>query len=256
MGSESKAGHRPRIQALEKGFRIIEELKKHESIGVSDLSSLLNLPTSTTHVYLTTLEEMGYVIRQNREYRLSFRFLEIGGHLQSRERILQVARREMIELCVSTDQTVGIGIFEAGKRVELWQVEGKNAVNDNIHIGEYTHSHWTSLGKALLANRSDEEIMCTISQHGLPRATEKTITTEKQLFKEIEAIRQQGYAIEDEERKRGIRSVSVPLTDSNRNTIGALGINTPKNEMTTKKCMNYINKLKIKSNIISIKYEY
>lgn len=256
MGSESKGHEEPRIKALEKGFRIIEELKEHESIGVSELSSLLDLPTSTTHVYLKTLENMGYVISQNHQYHLSFRFLEIGGRLQSREKVFQAARPEMINLCISTGQTVGLGLYENGKRVELWQIEGEDAVNDNIHIGEYTHLHWTSLGKALLASCSNEEIEHIINQHGFPRATEKTITSKDKLFREVEAIRRQGYAIEDEERKRGIRSVSVPLIDSKQNPIGALGINTPKNEMTIQRCDYIITELKKKSDVISIRYNY
>lgn len=84
---------------------------------------------------------MRYVICQNHRYSLSFRFLEIGGYLQSQEKVFQVSRPAMINLCISTNQTVGLGVYEDGQRVELWQIEGEDAVNDNIHIGEYTHLH-------------------------------------------------------------------------------------------------------------------
>lgn len=244
------------IKALRKGFRIIEELKDRETAGVSELSSALNMPTSTVHVYLQTLADAGYVISRDREYRLSLRFLEIGGTVRDHLDVFAAARPEMIDLCQSTGETVGLGVFEAGKRVQLWQVEGENAVNDNIHIGEHTHLHWTSLGKALLADRGDDEVEWIVERHGLPRATPNTITTEAELFEELEWIRRCGYAVEDEERKVGIRSVSVPLQDADGTAVGALGINTPKNKLTASRCDEYVTELERKANVISIRYAY
>ncbi|RQG87812.1 IclR family transcriptional regulator [Natrarchaeobius halalkaliphilus] len=256
MGSQADGAGKRRVKALEKGLRIVEELKEQGSAGVSELASELNMPTSTVHVYLQTLKGTGYVVGNDGTYQLSLRFLEIGSKVRDQREVFAAARQEMIDICHSTGETVGLGVLEDGKRVQLWQIEGKNAINDNIHIGEYTHTHWTSLGKTLLASQSDESIEEIVERHGLPRATENTITDKHALFDEVETIRAQGYTLEDEERKMGIRSVSVPLTDSDGNTIAALGITAPKNKMTSATCGNYIAQLNDKANVISIKYAY
>ncbi|RQH02628.1 IclR family transcriptional regulator [Natrarchaeobius oligotrophus] len=245
-----------RVQALEKGLTIIEALKEHESAGVSELATALDMPTSTVHVYLQTLKALGYVIAEDGTYRLSLRFLEIGSSVREQQKVFSAARQEMIDICHNTGETVGLGVLESEKRVQLWQIEGKNAINDNINIGEYTHLHWTSLGKTLLASQDDDRIQAIVERHGLPKATENTITNAEELFAEVEAIRRRGYTLEDEERKVGIRSISVPITDSNNETVAALGITAPKNKMTSSTCSKYIHQLEEKANVISIKYAY
>lgn len=256
MATHDPASSGQRINALVKGFNIIEALNGRDGIGVSELARAIDMPTSTVHVYLQTLEELGYVIAEDNEYRLSLRFLDIGSRVRSHLDVFAAARGEMIDLCKQTGETVGIGVIENDKRVQLWQVEGEDAVNDKIHVGEHTYLHWTSLGKTLLASRPDDEIDRIVDRQGLPRATEKTITNRDELFEEVEQIRRQEFTIEDEERKIGIRSVSVPLTDVDGNTVAALGINAPKNKLTPRKCSEYVSRLKRKANVISIRYNY
>jgi len=256
MGTKRTGSSGQRINALSKGFNIIEELNGRERAGVTEIASALDMPTSTVHVYLQTLEELGYVIAEDDGYRLSLRFLDIGSRVRSELKVFSAARGEMIDLCQTTGETVGIGVIENDKRVQLWQVEGDEAVNDKIHVGEHTYLHWTSLGKTLLASLSDDEIDRIVDRQGLPEATENTITDRTELFEEVEQIRRQGFTIEDEERKIGIRSVSVPLTDVDGNTVAALGINAPKNKLTPRRCDEYVDQLKRKANVISIRYNY
>ncbi|WP_170972425.1 IclR family transcriptional regulator [Natronorubrum halophilum] len=256
MKSDNVGSSGQRINALIKCFNIIEELKERGSVGVSDLAAALDMPTSTVYVYLQTLEELEYVIADEGEYRLSLRFLDIGCRVRNRLDVFSAARHEMIDLSQETGETVGIGVVENGKRVELWQIEGEDAINDKIHVGEHTYLHWTSLGKTLLASLSDEEIDRIVDRQGLPKATENTITDRAELLEEVEQIRRQGFTIEDEERKVGIRSVSVPLTDVDGNTVAALGINAPKNKMVPQRCDEYVSRLKRKANVISIRYNY
>lgn len=256
MATNNTGSSGQRINALVKGFTIVEELKERGSAGVSELATALDMPTSTVYVYLQTLESLDYVIVDGSEYRLSLRFLDIGSRVRSRLDVFSAARHEMIDLSQETGETVGIGVIENDKRVELWQIEGEDAINDRIHVGEHTYLHWTSLGKTLLASLPDEEITRIVDCQGLPKATENTITDRAELFEEVEQINRQGFTIEDEERKVGIRSVSVPLTDVDGNTVAALGINAPKNKMTPQLCDEYVAQLKRKANVISIRYNY
>lgn len=244
------------IKSLQKAFNIIETLNEQGSATVSEMSEALDMPISTVHVYLQTLTDTGYVIRHEGEYELGLRFLETGSRVRNRLGVFQAARREMINLCWQTGERVGLGVSEGGKRVQIWQIEGEDAVSDDNYIGEFTYMHWTSLGKALLATFTNAQIEEIIKRHGLPRATKQTITEANELFEEIERIRSQGYAIEDEERKPGMRSVSVPLRVNEGNTIGALGISAAKSRVTPQKCDEYVDFLQERGNIISIRYNY
>lgn len=245
-----------RIRSLLKAFNILEVLGEHGSLGISEAAEVLDIPVSTVHVYMKTLEETGYVVHDDGEYSLGLRFLETGSRVRNRHGVFQAAQKEMVSLCCRTGERVGLGVVENGKRVQLWQIEGEGAVSDNNQIGEFTHMHWTSLGKALLAELSDRRIEGIIEQHGLPKATERTITDSSTLFKEVERIRQNGYALEDEERKLGMRSVSVPIRDKEENPIGSLGIAGAKSRLTPERCDEYVEHLREKANIISLRYSY
>ena len=255
MDTQGDSGRR-RIGSLLKAFNILETLNENGSLSVSEAAEELDMPVSTVHVYMKTLEETGYVIRSDGKYTLGLRFLETGSRVRNRLEVFQAAQREMISLCCRTGERVGLGVAENGKRVQLWQVEGEDAVSDNNRIGEFTHMHWTSLGKVLLAECSDSRIEETVERHGLPKATEQTITDPESLFEEIRRIRRNGYALEDEERNLGMRSVSVPLRDEEENTIGALGIAGAKSRLTVSKCDKYVECLREKANIISLRYSY
>jgi DNA-binding IclR family transcriptional regulator len=245
-----------RIGSLLKGFNIIKAIEANGGLTVSEAAEELDMPVSTVHVYMKTLEETGYVIRHDDEYRLGLRFLETGSRVRNRLGVFQAAQREMISLCCQTGERVGLGVAEDGKRVQLWQIEGEDAVSDDNHIGEFTHMHWTSLGKVLLSEFGDSRIREIVERDGLPKATEQTITDLDSLFEEVSGIRRNGYALEDEERKLGMRSVSVPLRDEDGRTIGALGIAGAKSHLTVPRCDKYVEYLQERANIISLRYSY
>ncbi|GGN24543.1 IclR family transcriptional regulator [Halarchaeum nitratireducens] len=245
-----------RIASIIKAFDIIEELEESGSMTASELAAARDMPVSTAYVYLQTLAETGYVIEEEREYRLSLQFLRTGGQIRQRLGVFQYAQSEMLDLCWTVGERVGLGVEENGHRVQIWQIDGEQSEYDDNYVGEHTYMHWTALGKMLIASMDDDEIERTIDRYGLPRATEHTITDADVLFEEIEQIREQGYATEDEERKPGMRSISVPLTDTEGNTWAALGIAAAKTRMGPSTCSQYLRMLQEKANLISLRYNY
>ncbi|GAA0681846.1 IclR family transcriptional regulator [Natronoarchaeum mannanilyticum] len=200
-----------RINAVENAFTIIERMQELEQCGVSELADTLDIPKSTAHVYLKTLEELGYVVKENGRYRLSMRFLELGGLVRHNRSIYQAARSEVDTLSQTTGEVGTIGYEEDGMRVLVYRSEPVEGVSDNAPTGEFTEMHWTAVGKVLLAQHTDEEVQTIVKRHGLPTATENTITELDELLEEVAEIRTRGYAIEDEERVTGIKSVAVPI---------------------------------------------
>lgn len=74
-----------------------------------------------------------------------------------------------------------------------------------------------------------DHIDAIIDRHGLPAVTENTITTEAELKEELTTIAQRGYAIDDEERVKGMRCVAAPITDESNDPIGAISVSGPTN---------------------------
>ncbi|RLM53202.1 IclR family transcriptional regulator, partial [Halorubrum sp. Atlit-26R] len=168
----------------------------------------------TVHIHLQTLRNLGYVVKEDGKYQLGLRFLELGGRVRHNRSIFQVARSEVDDLSQSTGEVGTIGYEENGQRVLVYRTEPFEGVSDNAPTGEFTEMHWTAVGKALLSQRTDDDIRAIVERFGLPRATENTITNLDELLDEIDEIRAQGYSIEDEERVKGVKSIAVPIRDN------------------------------------------
>lgn len=218
-----------RINAVSTAFNIVDALRGLRRVGVSHLADELDMPKSTVHVYLTTLEAEGYVVNEGGEYRLSYRFLEVGGDTRQRLNIFQAARGEVDELSAKAGEVANLGIEDDGKRVLLYTSQPSEGMFDNSPTGQYTHMHWTALGKALLSQLPDDRVEEIVAEHGLPEATNNTITDTEELFAELERIREEGLSVENEERREGIKAIAVPLRhDSDVQPVAAVSISGPK----------------------------
>lgn len=243
-----------RISSVDNVFNIIETIKELGQCGVSELAEHIDVPKSTAHAYLKTLEDLGYVINEDGQYQLGLRFLQLGGVVRHNRTGYQTARSEIETVSQETGEVGTIGYEEDGLRVLVYRSEPVEGVSDNAPTGEFTKMHWTALGKALLAQHTDDEIRDIVERHGLPEATENTITDLDTLFEETNEIRERGYSIEDEERVNGIKSVAVPITSENSNSKNiAISMAGPKHRFNTERIEDeLLPKLQNAANVIEL----
>lgn len=254
MAQDTKAGNS--IKAVERAFEIVEVLRENGGTTLTELSTGLGIPTSTAHVYLQTLEQEGFVIRNERRYYNGLQFLKYGGYARQQHEIYGASRQILRDLAAETGERAGLGVEENGKRVLLNHVDGTDAVSDNIPIGEFTEMHWTSLGKCVLAYLPRTRRKELIIERDLAKATANTITETDALRNELEEIRDHGYSIEDEERREGIRSVAVPILSPDEDILGAIGLTGPTNRFDAEQLLDYVSLLENKANVIYLKTTY
>jgi DNA-binding IclR family transcriptional regulator len=106
-------------------------------------------------------------------------------------------------------------------------VECSQAVRMHSAIGRRASAHSTAVGKAMLAFMSQKEVENIIEEHGLPVCTPNTITDKEALLRELERVRQQGYAVDDIENEDGIRCVGAPIFDHQGKPVAALSVSGP-----------------------------
>ena len=245
-----------RVKAVQRAFTVIHTLQESGTMRIADVAEELDIPNSTAHVHLKTLESVGYAVKDDGGYRLSLRFLRDGTTIQGRQKIYQAAKPEIDELAAETGEVANLGVEENGLRVILYQSEGSEAIYDNASVGEHTNMHWTALGKAILGEQSPEYIDTVIEAHGLPVKTKNTISERSELLSAIETIEEQGYALEDEERREGIRSVSLPIIVEN-SLVGAISLSGPKERFSDQRIEeNLVPELRNTTNVIEVKYAY
>lgn len=244
------------LTSVMRAFEIIELIETREPVGVTELADELDLPKTTVHSYLSTLDSIGYIRNKNGSYSLSHRFLKLGGGIRHRSKLYQVAKHEVDRLALETGEVGNLGIEENGLRVLLYKSAQPGAVHDNAPIGEITNMHWTALGKAILAHLPKERVQEIIDARALTRANEHTITSSDHLFEELERIREQGYSVEDEERRYGVLTVSAPIFDRTSDTvIASISISGPKARLQESTSVEALaDQVKSAANVVELEY--
>lgn len=226
------------IHAVEKASEIIRTLAREGTMGVTDLSSELNISKGTIHTHLATLVQEGYIVKQEEEYALSLRFLGLAEHVKDRLEIYDMVQEEIDALAKKTSERAQYAVMESNKTVFVYRAEGENAVRASVGIGEYEYPHCTAVGKAMLAYLPNHRLESVIEEHGLPRRTENTISDADSLKNELDTVREREFAIDNEERARGIRCIATPLRDDVGRLLGGISISGPARRLTDERIEN------------------
>ena len=201
--------------------------------ALSDLARRLNVPKSTAHNLLQTLKQFD-LVRQDTEtrlYRIGPRALEIGLLFAKSSRDLAYVRPVLRRLADATGETCKYGMLSNGQVVIVAALESGFQLHTRGDIGTRWDLHSTSLGKAILAALPDEEAREALERRGMPKHTPWTISTWPKMLRELNAIRERGYALDLEENEPGVRCVAAAAADPLRGTVAAISVSGPRDRV-------------------------
>ena len=218
------------IKVLNKTFSILEVLLQQGSaMNLTEISKKLDLYPSTTHRILDTLKHWGYVEQEpdNQEYQLGLKVLELGMAKLQQIDLVREATPYLKELVNQYNETVHVGVLEEGDVLYLAKEEASQTIRMISYVGKRAPLHCTALGKVLLAYLSTEERKKILGGKVLPRLTENTITDKRELEKELDKVKEQGFALDREENEKDVRCVAAPIRNYQGEVIAALSISSP-----------------------------
>lgn len=243
-----------RLKSVDQSFKIIEYLQTDGGATLSEIADSLGMPASTAHIHLATLVETGYVIKDDGEYRCSFRFLDTGGEMRDRMALYQAAKPEVDDLRRDSSEHANITVEQNGYSVQLYKSQSSESIDDNAELGKHLHLHSTATGKAILSELSESEIDAILEKRGLPAATSSTITDRDVLLDELAEIRERDYSINRGEHFPGVAAVATSIISKPDNVIGAISISGPLSRMGTDRIENELAPAILdKKNIIELK---
>lgn len=199
------------IGSTKRTFDVVETVQQLGTARVSEVADERDLPESTAHAYLRSLVELGYLVRDDQKYRLSLKFLHVGGSARRDRSIFDVGRPTVDRLADETGERANLMVEENGEGIYVYKAMGESGVKLDTFPGTILPLHTTALGKAILAHLPDERIAELVDDRPLEKVTENTITSPDQLRSELESIRERGYAMDDEELNEGMRCVAAPI---------------------------------------------
>ena len=205
-------------QSLERGLAILSAFKSGRPLlGISELARVIGLGRSTTHRYVATLAALGYLEQDpaTRKYRLGPRVLDLGFSAINSMELRELAAPHLQQLSDDTGFTVNMAILDG---VDIVYVErcrssraGQREIDLNLHVGSRMPAYCTSMGKVLLAFLDADECNALLDGSSLQRRGPNTLTTRRSLQVELERVRREGFAINNEELAYGLRSIAAPV---------------------------------------------
>lgn len=230
-------GNKPNrsIQSVETTCKIFDVLRRKNGATPTELANNVELSPGTVHTYLATLRSEGYVTYNNGLYKLAPPFVTFGEYVRNQSILYQAAKEEVDRLAKKSEEAVHLIVEHQGRGIALYEAFGDEAVGSEYHmqLRQKPHQllHCTASGKAILAHLSADRIDEILDNHGLARVTENTVTDQNKLKEQLAEIRDQGYAINDEEEMLGVYAVGTAIKDRNGNVLGSIAISAPKSRV-------------------------
>ena len=205
----------------------------HPEWGVTSLAEYLGVCKSAVHRFLSSFEKAGFVERTpSHRYRLGIRCMELGMMFQINDRLIHASERGVRLLADETGSIAHLSRLDGRETVELLRFCTVKRFISTPKISTRREAHATAKGKIFLAYSGDEYVHKFLGlRSSLKKYTPCTIDTPAQLQRELGRIRQQGFAMDDQESYTGMRCLAVPVYSSPHRLAAALSISNSSDDI-------------------------
>lgn len=210
--------------------------------SLAELSTRLDLPKSTLHRFLASLE-LHRILRRDpddKRWRLGYRLVAWGERAAESTGLHHIARPVMRTLVESTGETVVLTVYQDQEVVCIGKVETNHSVRLKLDVGTRHPPHAGASSKVLMAHLPEEEIQAIIRDKGLPKLCTNTITDPDELVAELASIRKRGYAESVEETDVGAWGVATPIYGHNGDVAAAIGVVGPSLRFSDELAQRYV----------------
>lgn len=223
------------VRAVERALQLVETFARSRGpFSITELSGVLGLAPSTVHRLVQTLMSLGYVVQypESKRYGVGRGIAEINRAMLLKYEFSRRAGPHLEALVEATGETASLAALYGTSAIYLNQVESGAMVRVSNPVGTLVPLHCTAVGKVFLADFRPQMLEDTLLHTGLEALTPRTLTTRKSLERELERVRKQGYALDDEEYAQGVRCLAVGLRGSSGTVVSALGISGPASRLS------------------------
>lgn len=213
------------VEALSQGLSVLKAFDSDRStLTLSEVAARLGWSRTRPFRFLHTLERLGYLARDEsgRAFRLTSLSMQLGFAYLNRVPLVERAQPVLDRLRTEVGASVHMGLLEGKELVYVAQarMEQPNAIN--IHVGSRLPAYATSIGRALLAYKSDAELDDIIGAGPLSTWTQKSIVDPSVLRRSLSLAKERGYVFSDEEFHLGIRSIAAPVFDARGHAVAGV----------------------------------
>lgn len=246
------------IQSLDRGIAILFLLKLKGSATITELAEKLNIHKSSVSRLVDTLRQYDLIQQDpvSKKFRLGYRLLYLGENIQRNNQVIETARPFLFKLSSAIRESVHLSTFYNKKVYVVDQVRSYKEYQMPAALGMIEPAHASALGKCIFAYRTPEFITKYMGDFGMPEYTEHTITSVEPLLRHLSVIRRQGYAIDDEELKLGVRCLAAPVFNRRGEVNFSVGTSGPAKDFVSDRVTKIAQLLKNACMEISMELGY
>jgi DNA-binding IclR family transcriptional regulator len=226
------------LSSVKKALELLDHFtaERHE-LSLAEISREVDAHKSSVFRVLTPLEAAGFLEKdpQSGKYRLGLKILDLAGRVWGRYDIRQIAAPFMEELARETGEVIHLAVLDGSDIVYLEKKGQGQVLTVATRVGGRNPAYASSMGKILLADLSENELKAILGRGKLKKLTPKTIDEIPKLIEELAKVREQGFALDNEETFPGIRCVGAPVRDGTEKVIAAVSATVPTQRMDDKR---------------------
>jgi IclR family pca regulon transcriptional regulator len=218
------------VSALARGMQILEAFSSEAPyLSLTEIASLAGMDKSTAFRLVYTLQHLHYLERDpdTRQYRPGLKLLQLGLTAFNSLGIVDVAQPYLKALSTQCGETTNMSVRDGREIVYVARNKTQQILNVNLHIGSRLPVWCTSMGKAQLIDLSPAELCDLLGEGPYPASGSRAAVCLDSLLAELETVRRQGYAINDEELTAGLRSVAAPIRNGSGRIVAAINVSVP-----------------------------
>ena len=223
------------VPALARGLALLECFGSgREELSLVELARGVGMTRSAAYRLVYTLAELGFLVRhpERKSYRLGPRVLTLGFAYLASQELAEMARPHLEALRDRTDCSAHLAVLDGTEIVYIARFADKKALTSRITVGTRFPAHATSMGRAILAQLTADEVRARFDGRALARFSTTTPTTLKALHAVLEADRARGYVLSRSGFEAGIASVAAPVFDADGAVVAAINISTPESTLS------------------------
>jgi DNA-binding IclR family transcriptional regulator len=217
------------VDAAAKALELLSAFSFREPrLSLADLATRTGIPRATAFRLLSTLEQSGFLAKVHGAYQLGIKCFVLGNIVAGGLDLRETARPHLAALGETTGETTQIAILDHWQVVYLERILSSRSVGYmRSRAGAILPAYCTGLGKTLLAYKPEPEVRAWAATQKFAALTPNTITSAKRLLKELNAIREQGYGLDDQEREKGVSCIAAPIFNHTGEVVAAISVAGP-----------------------------
>jgi IclR family pca regulon transcriptional regulator len=215
------------MTSLARGLAVVQAFSdSRKPQTIAQISQKTGIPRAAVRRCLYTLQQLGYVDAELNNFSLRPKILTLGYSYLSSTPLTVSSQPYLNAISAQLGESCSLAVLDEGEVLYVARSAASRVMSVALNTGSRLPAYCTSLGRVMLAHLAPQALDAYFAKARLKPMTDKTVTSQKRLREILLDVRQDGYAINDEELELGLRSIAVPVRGASGQVLAALNVGT------------------------------